>query len=333
MYPNVDAVDFEKAIWLVFAAFFIGIVVVAYEWRWQRQMAREMTAVIFGLALGLAASFILILFLIPLCMTDFTGRDLNFSSSFTLAFTRLQPIIPMIVIACAYIGITIVLQTRNDFRFLIPYIDFSSKGTQEGGMLLDSSAIIDGRIADIIEAKIIMTPVVIPDFVIKELQTLADSSDKMKRQRGRRGLDIAAKMQKSDFCRVTIRPTDISESRAVDEELARCAKEINARIVTTDFNLNKVCQIEGIHVINVNDLANALKPAVIPGEKLTLKVLKQGQEYSQGVGYLDDGTMVVVENGREHIGTTIHCVVTGAYQTSAGRMIFVRPTEETESIR
>lgn len=299
-----------------------GLLVVFFEWRFQKSLAREVVAIAMGLAGGLIVSAFLIIiafaFVLPI------------KSSVTDAFWVLSPWIPVILVACCYVAITLVMQTKSDFRFLIPYIDFSSRGTQEGGLILDTSAIIDGRIADVVETRIISVPLIIPDFVIREMQLLADSSDKMKRLRGRRGLDMVARLQKTESARIVIRETDTEKNVQVDNELVKVAKEINGRIITTDFNLNKVSQIEGLTVINLNDLANAVKPAVLPGEKLNIKIIRAGQEAGQGVGYLDDGTMVVIEGGRENVGEVIEIVVTGSIQTSAGRMIFGRTKKHIE---
>lgn len=303
-------------------SFLVAIAIVIFEWRFQREIVREMVAIVFGLAAGLVISTLLTLILIAFFLPSGINASFDITLAFAKAFWTLRPWIPMILVACCYICITVVLQTRNDFRFLIPYIDFSQRGTQEGGVILDTSAIIDGRIVDICETRLISVPVVIPDFVLRELQTIADSADRLKRLRGRRGLDMVAQLQKSEEARVTIRDTDAAPGAPVDDELVRLAKEISARIITTDFNLNKVSQIEGVIVINVNDIANAMKPAVIPGDRLNLKIIRPGQEAGQGVGYLDDGTMVVVEQAREHIGEALDLEVTGSIQTSAGRMIF-----------
>jgi uncharacterized protein YacL len=305
-----------RNLYAALAALFGGLVV-WFEWRHQRRLAKELVALVFGLAAGLATSLVILLLLVTFYMST--------AESVSAAFLSAQPWIPLLVLSCSYVGVTIVLQTRDDFRFLIPYVDFSERGTKEGGLVVDTSAIIDGRFAEICETRLISVPVIVPDFVVRELQTLADSADRMKRLRGRRGLDIVAAMQKSEAARVLVRTTAAPVPCVVDQELVKCAKELAARIVTTDFNLNKVSQIEGVAVVNVNDLANALKPAVVPGDRLTIKVLRAGQEPGQGVGYLDDGTMVVIEGGRDHVGYLLATTVTGSIQTSAGRMIFVKP--------
>jgi uncharacterized protein YacL len=191
--------------------------------------------------------------------------------------------------------------------------------------ILDTSVIIDGRIADICQTGFLEGTIIIPQFVLEELQHIADSSDVLKRNRGRRGLDILNRIQKELAIKVEIYEGDFEEIQEVDSKLVKLAKLTNGILVTNDFNLNKVCELQNVTVLNINDLANAVKPVVLPGEELTVQVIKDGKEYHQGVAYLDDGTMIVVEEGREYIGKRIEVLVTSVLQTSAGRMIFAKP--------
>ncbi|ATF10726.1 PIN/TRAM domain-containing protein [Brevibacillus sp. HB1.2] len=191
--------------------------------------------------------------------------------------------------------------------------------------ILDTSVIIDGRIADICRTGFLEGVLVIPGFVLEELQHIADSSDVLKRNRGRRGLDILNKIQKEMKVKVQIWEGDFEEVSEVDSKLIKLAKLINGKVVTNDFNLNKVCELQGVAVLNINDLANAVKPVVLPGEEMNVQVIKDGKEHGQGVAYLDDGTMIVVEGGREYIGNDVDVLVTSVLQTSAGRMIFAKP--------
>src|SRR5438067_3438676 len=193
--------------------------------------------------------------------------------------------------------------------------------------VLDTSVIIDGRIADVCETGFVDGTLVIPQFVLKELQLVADSADSLKRNRGRRGLDILQKIQKMAGVEVTISDLDFPDIREVDLKLIELARSLQGKIVTNDFNLNKVAQLRGVEVLNVNELANSLKPVVLPGEIMKVFILKQGKEYNQGVAYLDDGTMVVVDNARRMISKTIDIVVTSVLQTTAGKMIFGRYIE------
>lgn len=190
--------------------------------------------------------------------------------------------------------------------------------------ILDTSVIIDGRIADVCETGFLDGTLVIPQFVLKELQLVADSADSLKRNRGRRGLDILQKIQKMSGVEVLVSDLDFPEIREVDLKLIELARSLQGKIVTNDFNLNKVAQLRGVEVLNINELANALKPVVLPGEFMKVFILKEGKEYNQGVAYLDDGTMVVVDNARRLIGRTIDVVVTSVLQTTAGKMIFGR---------
>jgi uncharacterized protein YacL len=204
---------------------------------------------------------------------------------------------------------------------------FRNAGPERHYKILDTSVIIDGRIADLCETGFIDGAMVIPQFVLKELQMVADSSDSMKRNRGRRGLDILQKVQKMSGVEVVISDVDFPEVKEVDLKLIELARTLNGKIVTNDFNLNKVAQLRGVAVLNINELANALKPVVLPGEIMKVFILKEGKEYNQGVAYLDDGTMVVVDNARKMISKTIDIVVTSVLQTTAGKMIFGRYLE------
>ncbi len=201
---------------------------------------------------------------------------------------------------------------------------FRADGSEHRYKILDTSVIIDGRIADVCETGFLDGTLVIPQFVLKELQLVADSSDSLKRNRGRRGLDILQKIQKMSGVHVTISDVDFPDVREVDLKLIELARTLQGKIVTNDFNLNKVAQLRGVSVLNVNELANSLKPVVLPGEIMKVFILKEGKEYNQGVAYLDDGTMVVVDNARKMISKTIEIVVTSVLQTTAGKMIFGR---------
>ncbi|HUQ88312.1 MAG TPA: PIN domain-containing protein [Vicinamibacterales bacterium] len=204
---------------------------------------------------------------------------------------------------------------------------FRAAGPERHYKILDTSVIIDGRVADLCETGFIDGTMVIPQFVLKELQLVADSSDSMKRNRGRRGLDILQKIQKMSGVGVVISDVDFPEIKEVDLKLIELARTLSGKIVTNDFNLNKVAQLRGVDVLNINELANALKPVVLPGEVMKVFILKEGKEYNQGVAYLDDGTMVVVDNARKMISKTIDIVVTSVLQTTAGKMIFGRYLE------
>jgi uncharacterized protein YacL len=228
----------------------------------------------------------------------------------------------MLGITLCYLGITTVLQTQDDFRLVIPYIEFSKIMRGQRPLILDTSALIDARIADVGATGIIQTPLVVPRFVIAELQMLADSHDKLKRARGRRGLDVVRRLQRSTLD-VSIDDT-IVPGKAVDQMLIELARRIPGTIVTSDLGLARVAEIQSIPTLNLNDVANALKPALVPGETLSLRLIKPGEQHGQAVGYLDDGTMVVADSALHRIGELATVMVTSTLQTSAGRLIFAR---------
>jgi uncharacterized protein YacL len=236
-----------------------------------------------------------------------------------------HPLRVFITVVCCYVCISILVQTKDEFRFIIPYVEFSKQVKGGRPLVLDTSVIIDGRIADICDTGVIDTKLVVPRFVLQELQGIADSGDKIKRNRGRRGLDVLKRMQLNPKVELQMHDANlpaVREVQKVDERLVVLAKLLGARVVTNDFNLNKIAQLQGVEVINLNELANAMKLVALPGENLSLRIVKQGDQMGQGVGYLDDGTMVVIEQGRSAIGQEVTITITSVLQTSAGRMIF-----------
>jgi uncharacterized protein YacL len=237
------------------------------------------------------------------------------------AFSTLQIILTLIF---CYLGMVIAIRGKDEFNLVIPYVKFTRQNQRDEVILLDTSVIIDGRIADICSTKFIEGRIVIPRFVLKELQQIADSSDMLKRNRGRRGLDILNKIQKDSNIGVRIEEEDFADIPDVDAKLVKLAKVMGAKVLTNDYNLNKIAQLQDITVLNINDLANALKPVVLPGEVFEVRIVKEGKEYNQGVAYLEDGTMVVVDNTRNMIGQNVKALVTSVLQTSAGRMIFAK---------
>jgi uncharacterized protein YacL len=232
-------------------------------------------------------------------------------------------------ICLAYLCVSTVLQTQDDFRLVIPYVEFAKQIRGPRPLLLDTSSIIDARIVDLAGTGVLQNPIVIPGFVIGELQTLADSQDKLKRAKGRRGLDIVGRLQRLPGLDLSIDETPVA-AKGVDMMLVELARQMQAVIVTADVALNRVAGIHHVRILNLNDVANALKPALIPGQQLGIHLLKPGEQAGQGVGYLDDGTMVVAEDGREYVGEQVTLTVTSALQTSAGRLIFGRIVHEGE---
>lgn len=229
-----------------------------------------------------------------------------------------------------YIGF--LVGTRK-FEWLYPahlFEFFKEKRTGDTQKILDTSVIIDGRIADISNTSFIEGPLIVPQFILKELQLVADSSDGVKRQRGRRGLDVLEQLQKSSQVSVVISEIDFPEIKEVDSKLIETAKRLDGKIITNDYNLSKIAQLQGIPILNINELANTLKPVVLPGEEIKVFILKEGKEQDQGVAYLDDGTMVVVDNSRKLIGQTVDVTVTSVLQTTVGKMIFGRYNENSD---
>jgi uncharacterized protein YacL len=231
----------------------------------------------------------------------------------------------MMGICVCYLTISIVMRTKDDVRFVVPYVEFAKQTKGARPLVLDTSAIIDGRIADLCQSRLFDAPLLVPRFVLNELQLIADSADKLKRNRGRRGLDILNKMQTNPAIDVQIDDAivpEIEEIKGVDQKLMMFSKSCNGRLATTDYNLSKVAQVRSVDVININDLANSLKVVALPGETMEVKIIKPGEEAEQGIGYLDDGTMIVVEGARNKIGKQVVISVTSSLQTSAGKMIF-----------
>lgn len=231
----------------------------------------------------------------------------------------------MMGISICYLTISIVMRTKDDVRFVIPYVEFAKQTKGARPLVLDTSVIIDGRIADLCQSKLFDAPLVVPRFVLNELQLIADSPDKLKRNRGRRGLDILKRMQESAQIDIEINDTpvpDIEDVKGVDQKLIVFTKNHDGRLATTDYNLSKVALVREVDVVNINDLANSLKTTVLPGEAMQVKIIKPGEENEQGIGYLDDGTMIVVEDARDKIGKEVLITVTSSLQTSAGKMIF-----------
>ncbi len=235
-------------------------------------------------------------------------------------------------VACAYLGITLFVGRQEDFRTMFAGF-VQNKDTEpaqapepvENVVLLDTSVIIDGRIADIARTGFIPGTLLITRFVLQELQYIADSSDGQRRQRGRRGLEALSDLQKNEQVKVKITDDDIKGNHPVDEKLVLLARQLNCPVLTNDYNLNRVAELQGVRILNINELANAVKVVFLPGEPLLVHIIQEGKEYGQGVGYLEDGTMIVVENGLDHLGSKIPTVVTKVLQTAAGRMIFARP--------
>lgn len=289
-----------------------SVLIIVLEMMMRRVSVRGLSSMVFGLILGLLMAKII-------------------SGAFSLfpIEESIRSVTSMIVtLSFCYLGATLALRGRDEFNIIIPYIKLRRQGEIAETVVLDTSAIIDGRILDVCKTAFLEARFVVPRFVLKELQAIADSSDSIKRQRGRRGLEILHTMQRD--VNITIEEEDFPDIEEVDAKLVRLAKLLTAKIVTVDYNLNRVASLQGIRILNINELSNALKAVVLPGEHLEIKVIKEGKEHNQGVGYLEDGTMVVIESGRKFMGKSLTVNVTSVLQTQAGRMIFAKPRDSAK---
>ncbi len=304
---------------IVFISFLVGAIAVLIADVFIRNKRIDMiSSVYFGLVVGLFLTYV-----VDLALTPFFGLDIAHRSVVRPTMLRLI-VVSFAGISICYSCVSLLWQTREDFRFVIPYVEFSKDVKGLKPYVLDTSVVIDGRIADIVDTGIIDNQLVMPRFVLGELQGIADSSDKMRRARGRRGLDVLDRLRSNkniDF-KVYDRELPEMQGQPVDIKLLLLARHLDGKVVTGDFNLNKVAKLQNVPVINLNEIANSLKPVFLPGELIKIRVVKQGEGTGQGVGYLDDGTMIVIEDGRDHIGEEVDITVTSMLQTSAGRMVF-----------
>lgn len=298
----------------IIISFLSGVLLFFYRKRLKLINGRKLFSILAGITLG----YLISTFILNILKPFISQLPHSLLPYFKTAFQLL--IIYVISLAVYYIS--------PDLKFIHSQeksLDAKEKDEgQENYKILDTSVIIDGRIADISDTGFLEGILIIPGFVLNELQQIADSADSLKRQRGRRGLDMLNKMKKGIKAVVQIVDDDFPEIKEVDEKLIALSKKLNGSVVTNDFNLNKVAQIQGVKVLNINELANALKPIVLPGEELSILVAKEGKDSDQGIGYLEDGTMVVVENGLQYIGKKVDVIVTSVLQTTAGRMIFAK---------
>jgi uncharacterized protein YacL len=293
--------------WLgLVAGFILGSAIIYGEIKMEKHSGRAILAGVLGLILGLVVALLV-------------GMVLVRIPAFAENRTYQLYIMVFMALILGYLGVVVGIRKRGDLR-----LAGKTHGEGVASKILDTSIIIDGRIADICESHFIEGKLVIPKFVLSELQQIADSADALKRNRGRRGLEILRRMQLRKDLEVVIDEYDPGDADDVDAGLVKLARLRGAKIMTNDFNLNKVAELHGIRVLNVNELANALKPVVLPSEEITVRITKRGKEADQGVGYLDDGTMVVVEGGSGLLNKTVDVVITSVLQTSVGRMIFSR---------
>ncbi len=297
----------------------LGFLVIAIDILMPRKSLAAFSGLFVGLLAGLLMAFVLSMVLD--LIIESMAPALRETDNPVVSATKL-----LLGAICCYLSVSVILQTKDDVRFIIPYVEFSKQTKGGRPMILDTSAIIDGRIADITHTKILDNPLIVPRFVLQELHNIADSADRLKRNRGRRGLDMLNKLQADTNVDITIHElSSTDKTQPVDHQLLELCKKLNGKVVTHDYNLNKIAKLQNVEVININDLANALKTIVLPGETLVIKPVKHGEEPDQAVGYLDDGTMVVAQQCGNRIGQDVTLTVTSVLQTSAGRMVFGRP--------
>ena len=309
--------------YLIIGAVVLAALVIAFDSLVPRKSLKALSGVFFGLVVGLLITYgvsLVLDLLVSAFRPDLAAIDGQDQPA--IAITKVL----MGIIWC-YLCVSFILQTKDDIRFVIPYVEFAKQIKGQRPLILDTSVIIDGRIADISQTGIIDQPIIVPRFVLQELQAVADSSDRLKRNRGRRGLDVLNKIQSNTQVEVKILDAQLRGPEAqepVDLKLLTLAQQLNGRVATNDFNLNKMAKLRGVQIINLNALTHALKSVVLVGETMMVKIMKAGEEPGQGIGYLDDGTMIVVDQAKPKIGEAIEISVTSVLQTSAGRMIFGR---------
>ncbi len=292
----------------------LGIILLEVATR--RVSIKGLSSAVFGLIFGLIMARVVI------------NLSCGFIPMDEITKTSVTMIITLIFI---YLGMLIALGGKDEFNLVIPYVKLARQDKKEEIIILDTSVIIDGRIGDICKTKFLEGKFIVPRFVLRELQQVADSADPLKRNRGRRGLDVLNKIQKSANIDIKIHEQDFPEIKEVDTKLIKMAKVLDAKVLTNDYNLNKIAELQGVTILNINELANALKPVVLPGERMTIKLLKDGKESNQAIGYLDDGTMVVVDHAKHLIGKVINVSVSSVLQTAAGKMIFAEINQDKKN--
>jgi len=296
--------------------FIIGLVVALLVIRVEQDIRKQSLRIIAGGVIGMVVGLLIALIL-------------GFGLNMVIKITQNQHVVPWIYLLLTgilgYLGLVLGSKKVEEFNFSV-----AENKNSIDQRLLDTSVIIDGRIADICDTGFMDGELIVPRFVLNELQFIADSSDSMKRSRGRRGLDVLNRMQKSSAIHIEIVEQDFPKIKGVDGKLVALAQKLNAKLMTNDYNLNKVAELQGVRVLNVNELANAMKPVVLPGEQMLVKIIREGKEQGQGVGYLDDGTMIIVDSAQKMINMNVEVIVTSVLQTTAGRMIFTELKEAAE---
>lgn len=295
-------------VWAAVFGFVGGLIVVAFEIFARKVSLKGLSSTVFGIALGILLAWIfskaLELFLLP--------KEVMENAKIFVTFVFI------------YFGLTLGIKGRGEFNLIIPYVKFQRKELKEEPIIIDTSIIIDARILDIVKTGFLEARFVVPRFVLNELQALADSTEHMKRQKGKRGIEVLHSLKKEQNIEVEIYSEDVEGVKSVDEKVVVLAQTLDAKILTTDYNLNRIAQLQGVKVLNINDLANALKPTFVAGERFNVKLIKEGKEHNQAIGYLEDGTMIVVENAKWLIGKNVDIEVTSILQSPSGRIIFTK---------
>ncbi len=301
--------------WLVLLTMVgLPIGVITADMRVRTKDLTVITSIYFGLLIGVFLTYVAVLALSPI-LASFPDSPIT---------PWLPPILGMLL---CYVSTSLLLQTQDDFRFIIPYVQFARDVRGLRPNVLDASAIIDGRIAELADTGLFQSRFVVPASVMEELQDISDAADKTRRLRGRRGLDILSRLRSTPTIDIEILSSrePLTDPASMESEIVELARELGGRVITNDPNLMKIASVRGVPALNINDIAVALRPSYVPGDLIDVKIVKPGEEQGQGVGFLDDGTMVVVEHGRDVIGRTISVSVTSTLQTSAGRLVFARP--------
>jgi len=306
------AIGGDQAIIFAAAGGALGVAIVVFEIFARRVSLKGLSSAVFGILLGLLASWIFAKTLDQVPLPKEATADIvnNVKLFVTFAFI--------------YFGLTLGIKGKDEFNLIIPYVKFKRQTMKEESMIVDTSSIIDGRILDIVKTKFIEAKFIVPRFVLNELHALSDSTDHMKRQKGKRGIEILHSLKKEPNIEVEVLDQSVEGVKTVDEKIVKLGQDMDAKVLTTDYNLNRIAQLQGVVVLNINDLANALKPSFVAGQKFTSKLIKEGKEHNQAVGYLEDGTMVVVESGRRLIGKTVNIEVSSILQSSSGRIVFTK---------
>jgi uncharacterized protein YacL len=298
----------------------VALVIIVLEILLSKRPIQSISAIVFGLITG----FLLALLLNEIAKLVITQEFVDRLGAYGREETIRGQVQIALYVICCFFAIMVIYKTRDRFRFIIPYVEFQKEEKGTRPILIDTSAIIDGRLSDLCDTRIFDTVLIVPKFVLQELQHVADSGDRLRRNRGRRGLEMLQRLQRDERISVQIHDGRSARGSTVDSKLVSLAAQLQARILTCDYNLSKLAEIQNVDAVNLNDLTNALRPVVLPGEEIALKIIRPGDEPGQGVGYMSDGTMVVVEQAREKINRTVNMVVTSTLQTSAGRMVFGR---------